>query len=77
MPGPARGDRFAIYVKEKEIKKDYDSYKYLENKLNDTSLSYYEYSKIYEDKKLLYPSSDLIKRGINVGEMLLKIGNDN
>ena len=43
------GDRFAIYVKEEEIKNDYDNIKYLENKLNDTSLSYDEYSKIYED----------------------------
>ena len=49
MPGPAPSDRFAIYVKEEEIKNDYDSIKYLENKLNDTSLSYDEYSEIYED----------------------------
>ena len=39
----------AIRVGEEEIKNDYDNIKYLKNKLNDTSLSYDEYSKIVEN----------------------------
>ena len=67
----APGDRFAIYVTEEEIKNDYDNVIYLENKLNDTSLSNDECSKIYEgirQARLNIPKNeqklDKLKKGI-------------
>ena len=48
-PGVGAGERFAIRAKELEIENDYDNIKYLENKLNDTSLSFDEHKKILDD----------------------------
>ena len=47
--GPGAGERFAICTSEYEIENDYDNIKYLENKLNYTSLSFDEHKKILDD----------------------------
>ena len=60
-PGVGVGERFAIRAKELEIENDYDNIKYLENKLNDTSLSFDEHKKsllIFLKLKKIYPKKE-------------------
>ena len=47
--GSAPGEKFAILSKEADIANDYDNIKYLENKLNDTSLNFDELAKSLND----------------------------
>ena len=49
ISGPGPGIRFAIRTKEFDIENDYDDIKYLENKSHDTSLSFDEHSKIFNN----------------------------